>query len=294
MKEGSKSRNNRRRFTLILATATVVALLIGLAISNLAGQENTSSPQVHRLNRSLSIGEITVNLSEIHEGSDTLKLHHSYSSDLPDSSFLQLDRTEVWTTNRKLGRSRSETNSGLATMSVMDWDSSRLTQGQEVTVNAGSFIVNNSSISGNATISLGSDFSKSVVSSDEVVRVSLDATLSVTGRSYKITDMTIIRKDGLQPEFHIKLEPSNAQAKLTELVSFGDSSEVSLMDDTGVSYELMRVRTRWNSARADKAVVWQQLAFAGTPSNAATEMTIRVQGGADLVGPFVFQNIRLN
>ena len=293
MTQSTKSRSGRRKLIAIFATATTVALLLGLALSNLFGQEEGSSTQVHQLNRSLTIGDITVSLSEAHEDSDTLKLHHSYTSDLPDDNLIQLDRTEVWQSGTKAGRSHSETSAGSATMSTLDWNSP-LTENQAITVNAGSFLVGNASISGSSTISLGSGFSASASSNDEVTQISLNATLSATGRSYHITRMTIVRKEDLEPVFHLTLVPDNPEAERTELVSFTGASHVTLTDSTGASYSLRGVRTRWNSTESNKTVRWQQLSFTGTPSSDATEMNLDVQGGSELVGPFVFKDIRLD
>ena len=88
----------------------VFVLVYIFSISDMRGQEETFEPRVHTIDRILTIGDITVELSEIRESADTLELSHSDYTDLPYDAFMRLDGIGVWKQGREIGRLHSEPN----------------------------------------------------------------------------------------------------------------------------------------------------------------------------------------
>ena len=107
---------------------------------------------------------------------------------------------------------------------------------------------------------------------------------------YSITELIIDQKSP-RKNFSLLVYPRNGTANKAEIAS--GPTDVTLVDEHGVSYVFIGTRTRWGRDNEAHRVAWQQLSFEGAPVAGATELNLHVQGIGRVVGPFIFKGVSL-
>ena len=163
---------------------------------------------------------------------------------------------------------------------------------ETVVVDMGSWAIESSQLAGAATIPLGSNLGNAIPEKGKVSTLSIQSDLVSGSSTYRISEL-ILDRQSYSENFRLKIVPSNDDERETELAS-GNSATVSLSDNNGNPYIWVSTRTSWNHVNGQKKVEWQQLIFDGLPKSNASSLTLSVRGGNKVVGPFIFEDVRLD
>ena len=89
----------------------------------------------------------------------------------------------------------------------------------------------------------------------------------------------------------IFIEPANESARRTHYGSNLD--ELSLTDATGFSYpQSGGIETSFDNL-APVGFKWVRMRFIGIIPKSVSALTLRIRGGTEMVGPFVFEDVRV-
>ena len=158
-----------------------------------------------------------------------------------------------------------------------------------VDLGLGSFIVAKPDITSTVNIPLGIEYANIVSGDSESNELSLQVDFSVGEAQFRITTLTL-HTLGLS----LLLVPLNESAKKIVLgTGTGVPAHAMLTDDRNSVFSYQGGAISWDDTPHSQLAQWQSFDFSGVPVANATSMTLRISGGAKVVGPFVFDNIAL-
>ena len=281
------------------AALSLFVMALVLLVASACGQrftppEPTLSPMTYtqQIDRTLTIGDVTVELEEIKRSPDTLAAKYSYQVSDPNLEVDQMingfDLIRADGSIEDLQRA-SRTDDG---SEIVNFDlSTRIPElGENVGISLGSYIVAAPEISGSVMIPLSSEYATALSKESETngpVRIPLRAEMSIGDKRYNVAEMLVFPQ-----KFRLWVYPSNEAARSTELGVIAPAAIATLTDNTGASYRYVGGDTAFDdlSPRGHK---WRQFIFLGRVLPSVASLTFNVKGGADIVGPFVFDNIAL-
>lgn len=297
MKKIPDKGNGLRRFvSWQVGVLIVMALIVATSLWFVADSALLAQSSSDRLttDESLTKDGVTVEISESVKTTAGLDIGHTFRTANSDMVVHPIGVPEI-RSGETVVRARKGVvgGSGNFTTSI-PWDITKTGHTEVADLNLGSFVLSKPDIAGSAQIKLGENYASAIATSRQSVSVSLNTDLMMDGRRYRVTEMTIFGDGGSTnfSRFTLTLSPVNVSADKTEIASGGDSN-VTLADDLGNSYQWLGTRTRWKKAPNSRAVAWQQLSFAGVPPISASTLALSVTGGGEVVGPFVFEDVRL-
>ena len=286
------ARGKRAQLGVIFALG-IFAMLLSLVVVATTVMAQTDDATL-TVGRSLTIGDITVELSEITETPDGLDIRHTYRTARSDTDAYLIGVPEIRTGEAWVGARKGVRAGDNSLTTNIPWRSEVPGYGEVASVNLGSFVVSTPDISGSAQIALGADYASDIVTEDLSVEIPLNADLRMGSRHYRITKMILVRNPDAADfrDFRLTITPVNEAADKTELAAGGPAA-VTLTDNNGNAYAWLGARTRWDNSPTSRTIEWQQLTFEGLPPSATSALTLNIRGGGDVVGPFVFESVRL-
>ena len=269
-----------------LAIAAVAMLLMGCAGGEqgerpMATPTRESSYSTHQtFNRSLTIDNVTVVLDTITHSENRLLATYSYSSGTPGVDPEQM--LNGFSLTRADGDLIFSHSSGTVEVFPLD---SRIPggEGELVDISLGSYLVP-ANISGSVTIDLGTAYKTAMDNppNDGPTIVPLDTQFSIGEKQYRVAKMIVFPTN-----FRLWVEPANDAAKRTDLIG-----KATLVDNTGNPYKYTGGETTFDNS-SPRGHEWRQFIFTGIIPESKTSLTMTVQGGENIVGPFVFEDVRV-
>ena len=266
----------------LLCTLAAVAMLLTACAGGERGGQPTATPtrepgySTHQtFNRSLTIDNVTVVLDAITHSASRLSTKYSYSSTTPEVSPKQL--LTGFSLTRADGTTIFPRPGGYPLNSRIPGG-----EGELVDISLGSYLVP-ANVSGSVTIDLGTAYKTAMENppNDGPTIAPLDAGFWIGDRKYRVAKMIVF-----PIEFRLWIEPVNEAARRTDL------GKATLVDNTGNPYKYTGGRTSFDNL-SPKGHEWRQFIFIGIIPESKTSLTLTVQGGENIVGPFVFEDVRV-
>ena len=279
--------SEKSRLVLGLAVA-VAAMLLTACAAGERGEQPTATPtreqgySTHQtFNRSLTIDNVTVVLDSITHSARDFSVTYSYSSNTPGVKPQQMINGKNLT---RADDNMLFSDSPIVGEEVFPLDS-RIpgSEGELVDVSLGTYLIP-ANVSGNVTIDLGTAYKTATEDpTDGSITAPINAEFSIGDRKYRVAKILIFPTD-----FRLWIEPVNEPARRTALVA----NEATLTDNTGNTYKHAGGDTAYDnlSPRGHK---WHQFIFIGILPESKTSLTLTIQGGENIVGPFVFEDVRV-
>lgn len=277
--------SNKSKVILILA----IIIPMSTAIAVMAwGDANPTSIQTEpdystqqTFNQSLTIDNVTVVMDSVTHSSKELSVSYSYSSNTPGVNPQQMINGKNLT---RADGNMLFSDSPIVGAEVFPLDS-RIPggEGELVDVSLGTYLIP-ANLSGNVTINLGAAYKTATEDpADGSITVPLNAAFSIEDRNYRVAQLLIFPTD-----FRLWIEPVNDSARRTALVA----NKATLTDNDGNIYQHVGGDTAFDnlSPRGHK---WHQIIFIHKLPESATSLTLDIQGGETVVGPFVFENVHI-
>ena len=231
-------------------------------------------------NQSLTIDGITVVMKSITHSAREFSVEYSYSYIAPEIEPSQMIN----------GISLTRADNTLA-LSKFATDNTRVFpldskipggEGELVDVSLGTYIIP-ADVSGSVNIDLGTAYKdRGGKFVRRPITAPLDAEFSVGDRKYRVAKIIVFPTD-----FRIWIEPVNESARRTAL-----TSEATLVDNTGNTYMNVGGSTSFDNL-SPRGHQWSQTLFSGILPKSTTSLTLDIQGGETVVGPFVFEDVRV-
>ena len=270
-----------------LALAVAAMLLVACAAGPSQGDQPQAKPtrepgySTHQtFNRSLTIDNVTVVLDAITHSENRLLATYSYSSRTPGVDPEQM--LNGFSLTRADGDLIFSHSSGTAEVFPLD---SRIPggEGELVDISLGSYLVP-ANVSGSVTIDLGTAYKAAMDNppNDGPTIVPLDTQFSIGEKQYRVAKMIVFPTN-----FRLWVEPANDAAKRTDLIG-----KATLVDNTGNPYKYTGGETTFDNS-SPRGHEWRQFIFTGIIPESKTSLTMTVQGGENIVGPFVFEDVRV-
>lgn len=276
---------NKTKFALLLAIVFAVSLAVAVVAW---GEQNSPSLQQESdystqqtFNRSLTIDGITVVMSSITHSAQQFSVEYSYTSDTPEIeprqmingvSLTRTDNTRTLSNSPKVGSERFPLDSRIPGG-----------EGELVDVSLGTYLVP-ANISGNITINLGTAYQTALTTqSNTPITVPLNSEFSIGDKNYRVSKIRVFPND-----FRIWVEPTNQSARRTALIV----EEVTLTDNTGATYIHISDVTEYDNL-SPRGHDWHQFIFGGILPRSTTSLTLTFRGGMTVIGPFVFEDVRV-
>ena len=245
------------------------------AVINVSGPTCDAPPpypeRTWAINRSLTIGDFTMRLHQITDTADGLKVDYSYETDLSELDYLPNDNATIRYPDG----------------SIHDSYMARLPEEDEVIdVSLGGFIVVDSDLSASVDVPLAS------VSDDGALNPQPE--LLAGDRRYGIAKLIYFEEN---EQLTIMIQPLNEAAKYRVLgigSGLDESTDVILTDDFGITSESVSGSFAFHPF--EQTLDFQTFDFlAVSPERFAsvTKLMLTVKGGGNIVGPFVFEDLRL-
>ena len=298
MEHTSENAGSRRLlWPCLVALVAAVGLCTAVGIWLLTGTQQAREPSddVLPIGRSLTFGDVTVELSGVLSTYEGVVFHYSHSTSDPDMGIYPVGQPEVVNGDESLARiSQTVAKGGNRFTTSFTWRKRDAGVPNTVDLHLGSFVVSRPEVSGGGQIELGEEYRSRIAAGQRSVEVPLTAEISLDGRHFHATEMRLSR-DADATEFAslvLTIKPVDDLAGLTELAPVGDTN-ITLADDAGNSYSWLGTRTLWQRSPESRRVVMQELRFAGAPSASGSTLNLNIEGVGEAVGPFVFEDISL-
>ena len=267
----------------VLGLAVVVAaVLLAACAAGEEGAQATATPTrepgystTQTFNRSLTIDNVTVVLDAITHSASRISPKFSYSSTTPGVNPKQL--LTGFSVTRADGTTIFPGAEGYLLNSRIPGG-----EGELVDISLGSYLVP-ANISGSVTIDLGIAYKTAMDNppNDGPTIAPLDAEFWIGDRKYRVAKMIVF-----PIEFRLWIEPVNEAARQTDL------GKATLVDNTGNPYKYIGGRTSYDNL-SPKGHQMRQFTFIGIIPEYKTSLTLDIQGGENIVGPFVFEGVRV-
>ena len=273
-----------------LALAVAALLLMGCAAGPPQGERPPAKP-THEpgystrqtFNQSLTIDGVTVVMDSITHSANHFAVEYSYSSGAPG-----VDPTQMI---KGISLTRADGNLYYSDSPIVGSEVfplySRIPggEGELVDVSLGTYMIP-ANVSGSVTIDLGTAHkSRYRIAARRSVRqpitVPLNAEFSIGDRKYRVAKMNVFPTN-----FRLWIEPVNEAARRTVL------SEATLTDNTGDTYMHVGGSASFDDL-SPRSHQWRQLIFRSAIPRSKTSLTLDIQGGETVVGPFVFEDVRV-
>ena len=290
--------------------SVVVVVLISYSLVR-AQEEEPELPVVHMqtIGRSMTKGEVTVHFQELVHSSEKISAKFSYrSSDantpvdhlLKGFDLIRAEEETKWgtlsdanglTELSSTGHEIEYRIDGADEMHAIFPMDKEIQDGREhMSISLGSYIVAQPDLSGNVNIDLGSDYESirenHIPASRNPTRVPLDVEFTIGGGRYKITELVIYPQ-----VFRLVVEPVDEEARRRPFGVISPSKMMSVTYEDGTSYNGSTGVITYDDLNP-RGFKFQQVIFEGFPPKInAPWMTLTVRGGAEIVGPFVFEDI---
>ena len=231
-------------------------------------------------NQSLTIDGVTVVMDSITHSARDFSVAYSYSYIAPEIEPSQMIN----------GISLTRADNTLA-LSKFATDNTRVFplaskipggEGELVDVSLGTYIIP-ANVSGKVGIDLGTAYKdRGGKFIRRPITAPLDAEFSVGDRKYRVAKMIVFPTD-----FRIWIEPVNESARRTPL-----TGEATLVDNTGNTYMHVGGSISFDNL-SPRGHQWSQTLFSGILPKSTASLTLDIQGGETVVGPFVFEDVRV-
>jgi len=253
-----------------IAAAFVIYRLMPPSPTEVSTLQSTPTPypeQTWEMNESLTIGDFTVDLLEIKDTADGLRVSRSHQTNVSELDYLPIGSPEIQ----------------YADGSIEDAHGGRLPGlGEDMNLSLGAFIVADTSLSGSVDIPLAS--------LSENGTLSPQPELLIGDRSYAVTELAF-----MDERLRITLQPRNETAERSILgTAAGAPAEAILTDETGKVYRDHFAGMSFDAF--NHTLDRQEFVFDGVQRerlSSTTTLTLTIRGGGNIVGPFVFGNIAL-
>ena len=282
------------------ATAVCLALLSSLSMIGCQlglGEQRPEEPiEIGiAIDRSLTMGEVTVELSELVSTEDGVNIRHWHGTSDPDVIIHPVGQPEIVSADESMARiSKSFAEGGNLFTTSFTWRKSDVGVPDVADVRMGSFVVSRPEVSGAGQIELGEEYRSRIATDKRNVEVPLTAKVTLAGRHFRATEMLLTREPGSKEfaGFVLTIKPADDVASVTELAPVGSTS-VILTDDADSSYRWLGTTTLWKRSPESRTVVKQELKFAGAPPASVSRLNLNIEGVGEVVGPFVFKDVPL-
>ncbi len=263
-----------------LALVAATAILVMACAAGEQGGQPTATPErepgystTQIFNRSLTIDNVTVVLDAVTHSASRISPKFSYSSTTPGVNPKQL--LTGFSVTRADGTIIFPGTEGYLLNSRIPGG-----EGELVDISLGSYLVP-ANVSGSVTIDLGTAYKTAMDNppNDGPTIAPLDAEFSIGDRKYRVAKMIVF-----PIEFRLWLEPVNEAARQTDL------GKATLVDNTGNPYKYIGGRTTYDNL-SPKGHQMRQFIFIGIIPEYKTSLTLTIQGGENIVGPFVFEDV---
>ena len=280
--------NEKIKIGLGLAIAVAAMLLMACAAGPPQGEQPQAKP-THEpgystrqtFNQSLTIDGVTVVMDSITHSANHFAVEYSYSSGAPG-----VDPTQMI---KGISLTRADGNLYYSDSPIVGSEVfplySRIPggEGELVDISLGSYLVP-ANVSGSVTIDLGTAYKTAMDNppNDGPTIVPLDTRFSIGERQYRVAKMIVFPTN-----FRLWVEPANDAAKRTDLIG-----KATLVDNTGNPYKYTGGETTFDNS-SPRGHEWRQFIFTGIIPESKTSLTLDIQGGENIVGPFVFEDVRV-
>ena len=231
-------------------------------------------------NQSLTIDGITVVMKSITHSAREFSVEYSYSYSAPEIEPSQMiNGISLTRADNTLALSKFATDN----TRVFPLDS-RIPggEGELVDVSLGTYIIP-ANVSGKVGIDLGTAYKdRGGKFIRRPITAPLDAEFSIGDRKYRVAKMIVFPTD-----FRIWVEPVNESARRTAL-----TGKATLVDNAGNIYMHVGGSTSFDDL-SPRGHQWSQTLFSGILPKSITSLTLDIQGGETVVGPFVFEDVRV-
>ena len=289
-----------------LAAALCLVLWSGVVISGVPATEpqtpltptglptHTLTPVTYaqQVNRTLTIGKVTVELHYANHSGPSLEVHHSYSTTHP-SGFIDTALGPHWV-NRADGSpiefpraARDQPDVGVALL--YDLGTPIAEEGERLDISVGSYIIPAPEIPATAMIEFTPDFGKSYDAMLDLPGATKPLEMPINTEFHVGDSRYLIEKLYVFPtEFRMEVIPVNAAAKKLSLLAPG----VTMEDDTGGRYRLEGGAGTFDDENP-RGHVREQFIFNGIIPDSTKTLTMTVRGGEEIVGPFIFEDVHV-
>ena len=282
-----------------LTALLCLVILSGVVISRVAATEPqtpaTPTPVTYanHINRTLTIGDVTVELHRAHHSGSTLEVHHSYSTGHPSGKiYPMLSGYSVTRTDGNLIESRggAKEQPEIGEAYLYDIGIPLAQGGEHLDISAGSYIIPAPEITATALIEFDPDFAKShdaalsLPGATKPLDMPTNLDFQVGDGQYRIEKITVF-----PIEFRMEIVPVNAAAKKIDILVGG----VTLEDDTGGRYLLKGGRVTYDDENP-RGHVREQYIFSGIIPDSTKSLTMTFRGGNEIVGPFIFEDVHVS
>ncbi len=265
----------------------VAALALGLQGCAGGGAQPTATPARdpgystrQDFNQSLTIDGVTVVMDSITHSARDFSVAYSYSYIAPEIEPSQMINGVSLTRADNILTLSNSPKAGLERFPL----ESRIPggEGELVDVSLGTYLIP-ANVSGSVTIDLGTAYKTAIEDPpDGPVIVPLDTRFSIGEREYRVAKMIVFPIN-----FQLWIEPANEAARRTDLMG-----KATLVDNTGNPYEYTGGETTFDDL-SPRGHQWRQFTFIGIIPEYKTSLTLDIQGGENIVGPFVFEDVRV-
>lgn len=298
MEHTSENAGSRRLpwpWLVAIVAAGALGVVVGVWLLTGAQQTRESSDVILPIGRSLTIGDVTVELSGVISTYEGVEFHHSHSTSDPDMAVYPVGQPEIVNADEHMARiSQTVAEGGDRFTTSFTWRKKDADVPRVVDLRLGSYVVSQPGLSGGGQIPLGEKYPSRVATDKRNVEVPLTSEIILGDRTFRATEMRLTRDPDTREfiNFVLTIKPVNDLASITELAPVGDTS-ITLTNDAGRSYRWLGTKTLWKHSSESRTVVMQELRFAGTPPASGSTLNLNIKGAGEVVGPFVFEDVRL-
>ena len=281
-------------------TLVAAVILLAACAGGEQGAQPTATPtrepeqpkvSVQAIGRSLTIRGVTVALDEVTHistsESESVRFRYTFEHAQPN----------VHVSPRLMGRNITRANGttyrlrGFYDGSYADTtqvagiylNSSIPSSGENLTVSLGVYEIPASDDTGDITINIIGEKRRS--EEHGFYEIPTQAEFAIEERRYRIPKI-----DVLPTKFQIVIEPANDAARRTHHSE--NQQEMRLTDATGFSYPPRGIQTTYDNL---SPVGFQdvRLRYTGIIPKSVSSLTLRIRGGTEMIGPFVFEDVRV-
>lgn len=288
--------NEKGGLVLGLALVAVAILLAACAGGEQGERMDDIEPEqpnvsVQTIDRSLTIRDVTVTLDEVTHistsASESVRFRYTYEHAHPN--------VHVSTTlmGRNITRANGTTHisQGFDDGSYFDTtlldgiylNTSIPSSGENLTASLGVYEIPASDDTGDIIINILGEKQRS--EEHDLYEIPTQAEFAIKERRYRIPKI-----DVFPTKFQIVIEPANEEARRTH---HGENQqEMSLTDATGFSYPPRGIQITYDNL---SPIGFQdvRLRFTGIIPKSVSSLTLRIRGGREMIGPFVFEDVRV-
>lgn len=282
--------NEKSRLVLGLALAVAAMLLMACAGGPAQGERPPAKPThepgystSQTFNQSLTIDDVTMVMDSITHSGNHFAVEYSYSSGAPG-----VDPTQMI---KGISLTRADGNLYYSDSPIVGEEVfplySRIPggEGELVDVSLGTYMIP-ANVSGSVSIDLGMAHKKGYRASSRraargPITAPLNAEFWIGDRKYRVAKLVVFPTD-----FRLWIEPVNEAARRTVL------TDATLTDNTGGIYKHVGGSTSFDDL-SPRGHEWRQFRFIGIIPESKTALTLGIQGGETVVGPFVFEDVRV-